>query len=349
MKKLAVALCALAMISATSCKKDDANSVVDNPVPTYTEGCYQPYAQIATIMEDGELQQEWQWSGKNLDQILLTNGGNIVFSYSGKYISKVSNTGGEKQEIRYFYQGEAISKCEIYYNNVLAVTMNMTHNAGGKMSGADLTIDDNFLLNLAGSILGKGSAFEKLVGRKAAEQMILMAQLAQKDNSKFSVGSKTFTMTMVWDGENLKQQITNGNVVLNISSDDLETITSMLPLPDEAQQIVQLIQMAMMLGGGNLPINMSISDTVNVTHDANYNPFFCYWGDVVSPENLSQNNVLTMTHEGAAKLSVSMMGQTMDLMSTPFDDYTEYIYQYNDKNYPTQVSGDKNVTYTYKQ
>lgn len=349
MRKIVVALCALAIMGATACKKDDINSDVGNPIPTYTEGYYQPYAQIATISEGGVVAETWTWNDKNLDNIALKNGGNIMFNYTGKYISKVVNTGSEKQEIRYYYQGEALSKCEIYYNGVLAISMDMAHNAAGKISSANLTIDDNFLLNMAGSLFGKGSAFEKLMGRQAAEQMIKMAELAQLDNSKFSVGSKTFTMTLVWNGENVTQQIFNGSVVINISSDDLETLTSILPIPDEAQQYIQLIQLAMLMGGGNLPINMAINDTINVTHDKNYNPFCCYWGDIVSPENLSQNNVLTMQHAGATKISVSLMGQAMDLMNTPFDNYTEYIYQYNDKKYPTQVSGDKNVTYTYKQ
>lgn len=362
MRRITIALCTIALILASGCKKDDeinSNFNPPNPVPTYTEGYYRPYAQIATIEEDGIIAETWLWNGSDLNSIAKANGDSIYFrytsknlpktSYDWKYISHVNKIGSQKEDIRYYYQGQSMVKCEIYYNNFLAVTMDLAHNADGKISNADMTIDDEFLLNMAGSILGKGAAFEKLVGTKTAEQMILMAKLAQKDDSKLSIGDKKFGMTLVWDGNNLKQQILNGTVAINISSEDMDFLTSILPIPDEAQQIVQLIQLAMIMGGGYLPINMNINDTVNVTHDTNYNPLFCYWGDIFSPEILSMNNVLTQTHSGSASVSVSLMGQAMDLINTPFDNYQEFIYQYNDKKYPTQVSGDKNVTYTYRK
>lgn len=349
MKKVIVALCSLALLGVVACKKDPKPDVQDAPVPTYTEGCYQPIAQIATVSEDGELSEEWFWSGKNLDHITLATGGQVMFNYSGNYISKVTNSGTAAEEIRYYYTGDAITKCEIYYNNILAITMDLMHNAAGKISSATMTIDDNFLLNMVGDLFGQGFAVEKLLGEKNLRQMSMLAKMERNAGSKFEVGDKNFSMTLVWDGDDVRQQIVNGTVVFNISSDDLDMILQVLPLPDEAQQLVTLIQMAMALGGGKLPITMAVNDTINVTHDANYNPKFCYWGEMFSPENLSLHNVLTETNTGATKLSVSMMGQVADLFSYPFDGYTEYIYQYNDKKYPTHVSGDKNIIYTYKQ
>lgn len=349
MKKFVVALCALAMLGVVSCKKEKEDSSDQSPIPVYTEGCYQPVAQIATITEDGALAEEWVWSGKNLDHIALAAGGQVLFNYSGNYISKVTNTGAMAEEIRYYYTDNAITKCEIYYNNALAISMDLLHNAAGKISSATMTIDDNFLLNMFGSMFGQGFALEKVLGEKNLRNMSMLAKLERNAAGKFEVGDKNFSMTLVWDGDDVRQQIVNGTVIFNISSDDLDQLLSILPIPDEAQQYVQLIQLAMAMGGGKLPLTMTVNDTINVTHDANYNPKFCFWGEMFSPENLSLHNVLTETNSGATKLGMSLMGQNADLFSYPFEGYTEYIYQYNDKKYPTQVSGDKNIIYTYKQ
>jgi hypothetical protein len=348
MKKIAISLCAIALVMGTvSCKKEIIDPIVeDNPVPVYAEGIYHPTLKIATVGEDGELTQQWNWVGDNLDQIIATNGENVTYNYSGNYIAKVSTAGDRAEEIRYYYDGNhAFQSCEIYYDGVKALTMVFTHNAAGKISSADVTIEDSFLLSLAGDLLGFDSSFEKLVGRPAAESMITMAKIAHAKGTKFSVGDKSVTANIDWAGENVSNLVLQARMTLNLDTNDLNLVQQFLPIPDE---YLPIIQMAMVYGGG-LPLTLALDDTISSTFDDNYNPMFCNWGMMVSPETLSLNNILTQTSKGAVSVKISFMGQSMDLFNNPMDDYTEYQYQYNDKKYPTHVSGDAELEYTYKQ
>lgn len=348
MKKIAISLCALAlMVGAVSCKKDKIDPIAEeNPVPVYAEGIYHPTLKIATVSEDGELTQQWNWEGDNLDQIVATNGENVTYNYSGNYISKVTTAGDRAEEIRYYYDGSnAFQSCEIYYDGVKALTMLFTHNAAGKISSADVTIEDSFLLSLAGDLLGFDSSFEKLLGRPAAESMIAMAKIAHAKGTKFSVGEKVVTANLEWAGENVANLMLQASVTLTLDTNDLNLVQQFLPIPEE---YLPIIQMAMTYNGG-LPLTLALNDTISSTYDTNYNPMFCNWGMMVSPENLSLNNILTQTNKGAVSVKVSMMGQSMDLLNNPMDDYTEYLYQYNDKKYPTRVSGDAEREYTYIQ
>lgn len=342
MKKIVIMLCAVALVAgAVSCKKEKID-----PVPVYTEGIYHPLMQIATVSENGTLTQEWNWVGDNLDKITTPNGGATTYNYSGDYISKVSITGDQMEELRYYYDANNMfTKCEIFYNGMQAVTMNFTHNAAGKISGAEILIDDNFLLSLAGNLLGGGSLFERLVGRQAAESMIIMAKLQYAKNPKFSVGNKDFGMTLEWNGKNLSNQIINGTASVVLDTNDLNLLQMFIEIPE---QYLPMIQMVMALQGG-LPITLSLNDTITCTYDTNYNPFFCNWGEIFSHRNLSLNNALTMSNTGTVAISASLLGQTMDLYNYPLNNYTEYQYQYNDNRYPTKVNSDTDIEYTYKQ
>ena len=345
MKKVFVSLLAVTVMACTvSCKKEP----IPDPVPVYEEGIYHPCQKLATVTENGVLSEEWNWSKDNLNSITMTESGtSTVYNYSGDFITKVVSARDYGEEIRYTYTGNQISGCEIYYEGSQAVTMTMQHNAEGKLSGADIVIDDNFLLSLAGNLLGGGSAFERLVGRSTAESMILMAQLCNRPSApKFEISNKTFSMNMHWTGENLTQQVINGLVTISVSTEDIDFIQQFINIPDE---YLSLIQMAMLLTGGQLPLNLTLTDTVISTYDDKYNPMFCNWGEIFSPQNLSLNNVLTTAHNSAMKVSVALMGQVTDLLNQPQNSEQSFSYEYNNKNYPTKVISDGEKLYTYKE
>ena len=153
-------------------------------------------------------------------------------------------------------------------------------------------------------------------------------------------------MNLQWTGENLMQQVIGGVVTINVSEDDIDFIQQFVSIPEE---YLSLVQMAMMLSGGQLPVKMTLTDTITATYDDMYNPMFCNWGEIFSSKNLSLNNVLTMKNNGAFKLSVALMGQETDLFNQPQNSEQSYTYEYNDKKYPTKVVGDGEVVYTYKE
>ena len=345
MKKVFVSLLAVTLVACTiSCKKEP----VPDPVPVYEEGIYHPCQKLATVTEDGVLTEEWNWSQNNLNTITMKESGtSTVYSYSGDFITKVVSSRDFGEEIRYTYTGKQFSGCEIYYEGALAVTMTIQHNAEGKVSGADIVIDDNFLLSLAGSLLGKGSAFERLVGRSAAESMILMAKLSNRPGEpKFEIADKTFSMNLQWTGENMTKQVISGVVTISVSTEDIDFIQQFINIPDE---YLSLVQMAMMLTGGQLPLKLTLADTISATYDDKYNPLFCNWGEIFSPQNLSMNNVLTMSNSGLFKVSVALMGQETDLFSQPQNSDQSFYYEYTSKNYPTKAISDGEILYTYKE
>lgn len=345
MKKVLMTLCTLALVAGTiSCKKEKYD-VID-PVPVYSEGVYHPVMKIDSVFTDGALSQVWNWVGDNLDKVVAPEGGSTSFNYTGNYISRVSTTGGSSEELRYYYnENNMFSKCEVFYDGTQALTMNLMHNAAGKVSGAEVIVEDNFLLSLASGLLGNGSLFEKLAGRQAAESMITMAKIQHAQNPKISMGNKEFEMQLNWDGDNLSNQVINGNVTITLDTNDLNLISMFIDIP---QEYLSLIQLAMMMQGG-LPLSLTFNDTIACTYDTNYNPFFCNWGELFSYRNLSLNNALTMTSNGKVAFSVSLMGQSMDLYNYPLNEYAEYQYQYNTKRYPTKVSSDTDIEYIYKK
>lgn len=346
MKKLFVTLCTLALlVSIASCKKEK-EPVVENPIPVYKEGVYHPIMKVATVSEDGNIVQEWSWLGDNLDHITWTGEGDKSYSYNGDLITKVVSNQGLGEELRYTYTGEQMTKCEVYYEEELAVSIDLQHNEAGKISGGMITIDDNFLMNLAAQLLGQGSFFEKLVGTRTAETMVQMAKIAKAQNdSKFSIANKSFTMNLEWNGENVDKQILNGSFVVNVTSEDLEFVQNFFEIPE---QYLSIIQMVMAMTGGNLPLQVTLSDTIVATYDNMYNPMFCNWGEVFSQLTLSRANILNQENHFDVALAISVMGQTQELFRRPEDTFAEYSYEYNDKHYPTKVISDTEIIYTYK-
>ena len=335
----------------SSCKKESVSpSGSQIPVPVYAEGIYHPCMKIATVTEDGELSQEWNWSGANLDYITQVGDGTTAYSYSGDYITKVVSNYDLAEELRYTYDGTRMSRCEVYYSGALAISVDFQHNAAGRISGGNVTIDDNFLLSLAGSLLGKGSAFEKLMGTPAATTLVQMAQTPGfTDGRKFSISNKTFTVAFDWNGENVDRQILSGSLTLNVNTEDLELIQQFLPIPEEYQSVLQMIQAAMTMMGGSLPLQVTLADTATATYDTMYNPYFCNWGEIVSQHSLSRANPLVVNNHFVVAISVNLMGQQQPLFTRPQDTLEEYTYEYNDKHYPTKALGAAEVIFTYKQ
>lgn len=344
MKKLFVSLLALTVLASVSSCKKEKDPQEEPRVPVYKEGVYNPLMKIVSMTKNGDPDQDWTWQGDKLDHITWIGGEEKTYTYTDGYISKVVSNQSLGEELRYTYADGRMTKCEVYYSGALALEINLQHNEGGKISGGDITIDDNFLMTLAGQLLGGGSVFEKLLGTPTATAMVRMAQIAKADGEKLSITNKTFTSAFVWNGENVEKQILQGSFVLNITAEDLELVQQFIDIPE---QYLSLIQMAMMVAGGSLPLQVGVADTISATYDNMYNPMFCNWGDLLSPQTLSQANVLTLDNNVAITLSIAAMGQTQELFRRPFNTSESFTYEYNDGKYPTKAIGTDEITYTY--
>ena len=144
-----------------------------------------------------------------------------------------------------------------------------------------------------------------------AKSLVDMAKLTQNhEGAKFDIGDKNVTMTLLWNGENMTQQVNSASINLNVSADDIEFISQFIDIPE---QYMSMIQLVMAMGGGNVPLQLSVNDTMTSTYDNKNNPLFCNWGGIFSPQNLSMNNVVTTTERGALSVGISMMGQTTNI------------------------------------
>lgn len=333
------------IVSVLSCKKDPSPQD-EARVPTYKEGVYNPVMKVALVTKNGESDQEWTWQGDNLDHITWIGGEVKTYTHTDGYITKVVSDLSLGEELRYTYANSKMTQCEVYYSGALALQIDFQHNEAGKISGGQITVDDNFLMTLAGQLLGKGSSFEKLVGTPTAETLVQMARINKASgDAKLNITDKHFSTTIVWNGENVDKQIVEGSLVLNVTADDLELIQQLIDIPEE---YLSMIQMIMTAGGGSIPLQVGVADTISATYDNMYNPMFCNWGDIISPQTLSRSNVLSLSNNAAITLSISVMGQNQELLRRPFSTTEEYLYEYNDQKYPIKATGNDEIIYTYK-
>lgn len=353
MKKFIVALCALAMIAgAVSCKKDDpVDPVEDDLVVTekLAEGIYQPAMKIASITTDIGDFEEWSWGDKNLDHITMRGEDYpLTFSYDGDYVSKVNGNG---EEWRYFYSSNKLSRSELWVENSKVVEMTFLHNADGKINSARIDIDESYLMEMLMGMMEGGFSFANLLNRSVMESLAEMAKIsaAVRNNAKFSVGSLNVGLNLQWDGENVKNVMLNAGVAINIDTNDLNLIESLGIIPEEFSTYIAMARVAMAFNGGVVPLQLELSDTVSYTYDNNRNPFYCYLGNGIDPKAFSYNNVTIEDSHGAMTGTVSLMGQNLQLINKPTNEYMEYNYEYNAKGYPTKCESDYTTTYTYKE
>lgn len=356
MKKFVVAVCALAMMAGVvSCKKnpEDVDPIVEeDPVPEYAEGVFHPVMHLSTVAEDGVITEEYTWNGKDLASIRYTDGSTVNYTYENGMISKINTSiEGMDMEVRYFYTGNQLTKCEVYAAEQKAIDMLMHHNELNKISGATVTVDQNFLLSLMGDLTGKSAFLNNVCGEAVTKTMVKMAQLAAKDVRKLTIDSQVIELSCDWAGENVANQYVTAAINVKLSSADLSLLGDVIP--EELQAMLPLIDMM-----GGLPLTLALNDTVSATYDEYYNPNFCNWGGLMSMDftnpnlagMLSLNNVVTVTNNGSVAISMNFGGQTADLINQPIaNEYNEYSYLYNDKKYPTQKNaGETTITYSYK-
>lgn len=353
MKKFAVAVCALAMLaSIVSCKKkpNEDDPIVKDPVPEYAEGVFHPVMHLSTVAEDGTITEEYTWNGEDLASIRYTDGSVVNYTYENGKISKISTTiEGSSMEVRYFYTGNQMSKCEVYADAQKAIDMLMRHNEQNKINGATVTIDQDFLLSLVGDLTGKAAFLNNVCGEAVTKAMTKMAKIAAKDMRKLTIDSQVIELSCDWAGENVSNQYVSAVVNVKLSSEDLTGLGDILP--EEIQAMLSLIVM------GGLPLSLTLNDTISATYDNYYNPNFCNWGGLMSMDftnpnlagMLSLNNVLTTTNNGTISISINL-GQPAELFNQPIaNEYNEYTYLYNDKKYPTQMNaGETTITYSYQ-
>lgn len=354
MKKVLATLWVLALIAgAASCKKDNPKPepASETPAPgedivypVYHEGQYVPLMQVSTVTENGELSEEWTWDGDRLDYITYSGAqsGTARFHYDGDYISSVKGGAGQ-QDLYYTYSNGKITHMELVDGDTPLVQADLTHGGSGdKITGATLDVDDEYLQSLIGAMTGLLGKTDKA----APKSLKALLRMAAKDaDPKFEITDNTITLGYTWNGENVATQVLNVSVDGKLSQEEYETLSQYLPIPEQYRTIADMLVAAQ----GGLPLRITMNDTTTYTYDNRINPMFCFWGTMLSADILSLNNILTATTTGSYTIAAVIMGQQVNLLNNPTDDYEEFSYEYNSKYYPTKKIGGEEVSeYTYR-
>ena len=146
MKKILVALCAVALIGLTGCKKDNVapeepsaesgsgQSDPERPPQSGTwadiPGVYSPAAKIVTVNEDGTLSETWRWEDDLLKVVKSDDGSEKVrFTHDERGRVKTMTINGEGRisgTVNVSYNGDQISRMSLMNGSSVspASTMN---------------------------------------------------------------------------------------------------------------------------------------------------------------------------------------------------------------------------------
>ena len=326
MKKILLAVCAIAVFAMTGCKKDPVTPD-PQPEPTSGEGIYNPGAHIATATTDGET-QHWYWNGSKLDRIETTDvegtsQGVQQFTYNGNRIASVTqNVEGVATETRVTYSGNYISAITVYTDGNQSLNATVSHNSANKINRLDLDVDANYVTTLLGDIIGG---------------------MGMKDGRKFTLNSANIYATLDWQGENVSRMIIHANISAGITMDEISQIVDLTQVLGEMASLLSLIQ-------GEQPLTISLVDTIDYTYDQHPNPLQGLIG-ILDPSVLAANNPTLMDNHGTANvnltLNVPLVGQYPIQRDVPINRVTDIIYTYNNAGYPLTVSQDEGGTTTY--
>lgn len=330
MKKILLAVCAIAVVSLVGCKKDPVTPD-PQPDPTSGEGIYNPGAHIATAATDSET-QHWYWNDSKLDRIETTDlegeSSNVQqFSYNGNRIASVTQTvQGVATETRVTYSGNYISAITVYTDGNQSLNATVSHNSANKINRLDLDVDASYITTLLGNIMG---------------------DMGMKNGRKFTLNSANIYATLDWQGDNVSRMIVHADISAGVSIQEISQIVDLNEMLGDMASLLSLIQ-------GEQPLTLALVDTIDYTYDQQHNPLQGLIG-ILDPSVLSANNPTLMDNHGNANvnltLSVPLVGQYPIQRDVPITRVTDYIYTYNNAGYPLTVNEDGGsfTTYTYNE
>lgn len=335
MKKILLAVCAIAVVSLAGCKKDN-NDPSDEPggggtqYPT-GEGIYIPSQKIATISVDGELSETWSWDDWKLDYIVSESdeGSMSTFHYNDYRLSSASSElMGMPVSLTYNYAGNKLAS--ISAGDMAEIFV--THNASGKIDSLKVDMDNemvNALLNLLLGYMNNGGA--KDFGRKV------------------TVNNTDISMALDWQGDNVSRVIANAQIEGSATLGEIRSVINIDSLAGSAGAFLSLLG-----DTTNVPLVVQYNSTSEYNHDTHNNPFCGFYGRL-DPSMFSAANITQETTSGnvtiTATLSIPFIGNLSLPYSYPIESSTTNTsYTYNNAGYPLTATDDEGVetTYSYK-
>ncbi|MBQ2508693.1 MAG: hypothetical protein II532_02875 [Bacteroidales bacterium] len=340
MKRFVISILALLIVAGlSSCTKE--------PSGTFDEGVFQPKYKISTIKLNNANFQTWNWASSKLSGINdITNNATYSFSYTGNQLTntQIAYADGSSQNIQYTYSGDYLTRVEVYNGSRADISMTVNHNASDKISTVNIDVSDAFLIEAGLSVMNgtfsfKMGAARYLLSETAFESLMTMAQLyavASKNNAKYSIDNKHFSITYTWNGDNVATEAFAGNVNASVTVDDIsQVIGSSSPM---ISAILNYLD-----ADAEYPLDINVERTTNYTYDDKGNPYWYCWTSGFDAQNLSKNNILTdnATGAGTGNITVTLpiVGtSTYPIQNVDLSHSLSYTYSYNKKKYPTQIT-----------
>lgn len=379
MKKILVALCAVALIGLSGCKKDEVKpneSAVENnggggqggnpqnpgdpgnpqnPEPTWADiaGVYSPAAKIVAVSENGVASETWSWENGLLKVVANANGSEkIRFTHDGQgrvTTMSVNGNGMLSGTVNVSYTGEDMTLSLAGTSNVSAQLTNINN----KPMRADLNLDgmDN------GTLISLfNTAVAQFTGNNNADNIIS------------GIDSVSGSMTFTWEGNNVSTSTSTISARLKTTIGQIAALLNNdFSMFGEYGDIIANYAQA----SPNTPlyINATLNDESDYSYDSNPNPLRRYMGDMIRFEDnmpsfnvttFSANNIIEEGHIGIAHIniytviSLPILGEfTYQLYNTDYNLYNKvvpYTYSYRADGYPESVESNNGTkTYTYQE
>ena len=351
MKKIFMALCAMAMVAFVACKKEPVTPTPGpEPEPVYevdplVEGQYNPSARIEYVTVDGNPSEEWVWVDSLLSAVRQANGNGsysdaIGFTYEGARVQELTYSGSMMSgTVSVGYDNDGISTITLVRGGEQMFSVEVEHGAPNRISQMQADIDSAYINELLSSLMG-GFSFGK-------------------SGEKLEFNGGHALIDYVWSDENVSRMIANISVSGSVTLNEINNVVNIKPyinsyLAEMGLSFVTADMVLAAIGDTPLPVALTVVDTIDYTYDTRINPMRGYMGNL-DVSMLSGNNVTVSKSHGQmnAVLTVSFMGMGGDMpISYPVPSQTtRFTYTYNTEGYPLTVTdSDGSVTeYIYRQ
>lgn len=367
MKKLFFALCAVAALGLTACHKDDQNNgnngnnnQQQEQIPE-GEGIYNPAKHIASVEYSDATVETWNWADSKLQSIATNdvdgNNSTATFSYDGWRLSQMTMEGGDMPgTVTYTYSGDKMSNFTITSGSMQMASVDIVH-TGDKITHLDMNVDNaalQLLANMLGNMGDFGGIFANAMGNRLTASMTRAAQAAA-NGGKFTIGNTDFDVDFTWTGENVSRVLLSATINLGITGDELSQLMSLDPSMSTYASLLSYVA-----GDQELPVVVTINDTMDYTYDSHVNPKQGFFGAVnitLDAAMLSANNAASATNHGTMNADITITIPFLGAQHIPYSqaigdgEIIDYTYIYNAAGYPATVEGsDGSVTfYTYQE